>query len=189
LFLSHFLRRTGGTPAFAGACFAGKCFGSPIFAFALVALLAGCVETRPTVTPVMYRSLASAGASVDQAEAADLLNGHRRLKGLEPMTADATLESIAGEAARQLANLDQPDAIVAAHVRALLKKAQIPTTHAAENLSGGYYTLADAFSGWRGAPRQEKTISLPGATRFGIASAYAPESKYKVYWALVVAGP
>jgi len=158
-------------------------------AFALVALLTGCAETRPAATPIMYRSLAAAGATVDQAEAADLLNGQRRLKGQPPMSSDPTLERIASDAARELAGRNQPDAIVAAHVRSALIAAHIPTSHVAQNLSGGYFTLADAFSGWRGAPRQERTISLPAATRFGIASAYAPGSKYTVYWALVVAGP
>jgi uncharacterized protein YkwD len=156
---------------------------------ALVALLTGCVETRPVATPVMYRSLASTGAVVDQEAAADLFNGHRRLKGLAPMIPDATLERIAADAARELAERNQPDAIVATHARTALVAAHIPTTHVAQNLSGGYFTLADAFSGWRGAPRQERTISLAGATRFGVASAYAPGSKYTVYWALVVAGP
>jgi len=158
-------------------------------AFALVALLTGCVETHTAATPVMYRSLAAAGATVDQTEAADLLNGHRRLKGLAPMSSDPTLERIAADAARELADRNQPDAIVAAHARSALAAAHISTSHVAQNLSGGYFTLADAFSGWRGAPRQERTISLPAATRFGIASAYAPGSKYTVYWALVVAGP
>jgi uncharacterized protein YkwD len=156
---------------------------------ALVALLMGCVETPHTTTPVMYHSLASAGAAVDQEAAADLFNGHRRLKGLSPMTPDPTLEKIAADAARELAELNQPDAVVAAHARAALVAAHISTAHVAQNLSGGYFTLADAFSGWRGAPRQERAISLPGATRFGVASAYAPGSKYTVYWALVVAGP
>jgi uncharacterized protein YkwD len=137
----------------------------------------------------MYRSLAQAGAVVDQAEAADLLNGHRRLKGLAPMTPDPTLERIAADAARELARRDQPDAIVASQARVALIAAHVSTAHVGQNLSGGYFTLADAFSGWRGAPRDERTISLPGATRFGIASAYAPGSKYTVYWALVVAGP
>ena len=156
---------------------------------ALLALLGACVDTPPQAQPMMYRSLASAGATVDQDAAADLFNGHRRLKGLAPMTPDPTLEHIAAQAAQELALRDQPDAIVAAHARAALSAAHISTAHAAENLSGGYFTLADAFSGWRGAPRQERTISLPAATRFGIASAYAPGSKYTVYWALVVAGP
>ncbi len=160
-----------------------------VTSFAVVALLTGCVETHPAVTPIMYRSLASPGAAVDQDAAADLMNEHRRLKGVAPMAPDATLERIAADAARELAQRNQPDAIVAAHTRQALLAAHISTAHEAQNLSGGFYTLADAFSGWRGAPRQERTISLPGATRFGIASAYAPGSKYTVYWALVVAGP
>jgi len=156
---------------------------------AFLALLAGCVETPASPTPVMYRSLAASGAVVDQEAAADLLNGHRRLKGLAPIAPDRTLERIAADAARELAERNQPDAIVATHVRSALAAAHVSTAHVAQNLSGGYFTLADAFSGWRGAPRQERTISLPAATRFGIASAYAPGSKYTVYWALVVAGP
>ena len=104
-------------------------------------------------------------------------------------TPDPELERIAADAARELASRNQPDAIVAAHARQALTAAHISTAHVAQNLSGGYFTLADAFSGWRGTPRQERTISLPGATRFGVASAYAPGSKYTVYWALVVAGP
>jgi len=156
---------------------------------ALVALLTGCVETHPAATPVMYRSLASPGAVVDQDAAADLMNGHRKLKGLAPLTPDPTLEKIAADAAHELAAHNQPDAAVAAHARQALAAAHIPTAHVGQNLSGGYYTVADAISGWLGAPRQERTISLPGATRFGMASAYVPGSKYTVYWALVVAGP
>jgi hypothetical protein len=30
---------------------------------------------------------------------------------------------------------------------------------------------------------------LKGATRMGIAAVYTPSSKYKVYWALIVAEP
>jgi uncharacterized protein YkwD len=30
---------------------------------------------------------------------------------------------------------------------------------------------------------------LKGATRMGIAAVYTPKSKYKVYWALVLAEP
>ena len=31
------------------------------------------------------------------------------------------------------------------------------------------------------------SCSIPSATRIGIATAYTPNSKYKVYWAMVVA--
>ena len=55
------------------------------------------------------------------------------------------------------------------------------------NLSAGYHTLAEAFSGWRESAPHDATMLDPRATRMGIATAYAPGSKYKVYWALLTA--
>ncbi len=60
---------------------------------------------------------------------------------------------------------------------------------AAENIGAGYHTLAEAFSGWRDSPSHNKNMLLSGATKMGIATAYAPNSKYKVFWALVLAEP
>ena len=55
------------------------------------------------------------------------------------------------------------------------------------NLSAGYHTLAEAFSGWRESAPHDATMLAPRATKMGIATAYAPGSKYKVYWALLTA--
>ena len=55
------------------------------------------------------------------------------------------------------------------------------------NLSAGYRRMAEAFSGWRDSPQHDSVMRTPGATRMGIATAYAPGSKYQVYWALIVA--
>ncbi|HXY90465.1 MAG TPA: CAP domain-containing protein, partial [Xanthobacteraceae bacterium] len=60
---------------------------------------------------------------------------------------------------------------------------------AAENVGAGYQTLAEAFSGWRNSPSHNKNMLLASATKIGIATAYAPKSKYQVYWALVLAEP
>src|SRR5436853_7502805 len=60
---------------------------------------------------------------------------------------------------------------------------------AAENISAGYHTLAQAFSGWRDSPPHRANMLLKGATRMGIAAAYSPKSKYKVFWALILAEP
>ena len=58
---------------------------------------------------------------------------------------------------------------------------------AAENISAGYHSLAEAFSGWRDSPPHRANMLLAGADRMGIAAVYAPGSKYKVFWALIVA--
>ena len=60
---------------------------------------------------------------------------------------------------------------------------------AVENIGAGYHTLAEAFSGWRGSPPHRANMLHRDASQMGIAAAYAPESKYKVFWALIMAAP
>ena len=64
-----------------------------------------------------------------------------------------------------------------------------PATYAVENVSGGYRTLAEAFSGWRDSPKHNKVMLDDKVTRLGIATAYSPRAKHKVFWSLVMAGP
>jgi uncharacterized protein YkwD len=49
--------------------------------------------------------------------------------------------------------------------------------------------LAEAFSGWRDSPPHRANMLKPGVTRMGIAAVYAPNSKYKVFWTLIMASP
>src|ERR1019366_2236793 len=70
-----------------------------------------------------------------------------------------------------------------------LKASGYDAKTAAENISAGYHTLAEAFSGWRDSPPHRANMLLKGATRIGIAAVYTPTSKYKVYWALILAEP
>jgi len=58
-----------------------------------------------------------------------------------------------------------------------------------ENVSAGYHTLAEAFSGWRDSPPHRANLLNRGVSRLGIAAAFSPNSKYKVFWALILAGP
>ena len=60
---------------------------------------------------------------------------------------------------------------------------------AVENISAGYHTMAEAFSGWRDSPPHRANMLAKGATRMGIAAVYSPNSKYKVFWALILAAP
>ncbi len=57
-------------------------------------------------------------------------------------------------------------------------------------------TFRPAITRWRkhspaganSAPHRQNML-LNGATRMGIAAVYAPKSKYKVFWALILAQP
>ena len=58
---------------------------------------------------------------------------------------------------------------------------------AVENVSAGYHTLAEAFSGWRDSPPHKANMLKNGVTKLGIAASYAPNTKYKVFWTLILA--
>jgi len=58
---------------------------------------------------------------------------------------------------------------------------------AVENVSAGYHTLAEAFSGWRDSPPHKANMLKNGVTKLGIAATYAPNTKYKVFWTLILA--
>jgi uncharacterized protein YkwD len=152
-------------------------------ALAIAAFLAGCGEERREARPLFYASLEAASAEVDAPTAASLISGYRRNNGLGPVMVDADLQRRAAEAARAMAAADRPSS--ADSVKARLKAGGV--TDPAVNLSAGYRTLAEAFSGWRDQPQNNRVMLDASATRLGIATAYAPQSKYKVYWALILA--
>ena len=60
-------------------------------------------------------------------------------------------------------------------------------TSAVENVSAGYHTLAEAFSGWRDSPPHRANMLSRDVTKLGIAASYAPNTKYKVFWTLILA--
>jgi uncharacterized protein YkwD len=146
--------------------------------------LAACAEApRPAPTPSFYLSLASATARVDPAAARDIISAYRRNRGLPPLALDAGLQAAAEAEAQAMAAADRPSS--AEVLKRRLAASGVPGPDA--NLSAGYHTLAEAFSGWRESREHDRVMLDPAATRLGIATAYAPGSKYKVYWALVVA--
>ena len=70
-----------------------------------------------------------------------------------------------------------------------MKSSGYPYKAGAENIGAGYHTLAEAFSGWRDSPPHRANMLLKAVTQMGIAAVYDPNTKYKVFWALIVAAP
>ena len=79
------------------------------------------------------------------------------------------------------------DARSSGGLAARLSAAGLSGGAAVENLSAGYDTLAEAFSGWRQSPAHNARMLDARARRMGLAAVYAPGSKFKVFWALVMA--
>lgn len=145
--------------------------------------VAGCAEPQRQAQPTFYRDLGSASAQVDTEQARAMISAYRINAGLGPLVLDPALVAAAQREATAMAASDKPAQADA--VKARLAREGQPGGEA--NLSAGYRRLAEAFSGWRDSPQHDRVMKDAKAKRMGIATAYAPGSKYQVYWALIVA--
>jgi uncharacterized protein YkwD len=160
------------------------------FGAAATLTLAGCAGEAPIPSqPTFYRNLAQPGAELDAEAAASMISGYRQNNGLGALTLDPELMKLAAAQAHAMASRDKLDHNVNGAFKDRLRKSGYDARVGAENISAGYHTLAEAFSGWRDSPPHRANMLLRGATRMGIAAVYAPRSKYKVFWALIVAAP
>lgn len=144
---------------------------------------------EPKGEPSFYRNLAKPGAELDAAAAASMISGYRANNGQPAVTLDPELMRLAQAQADVMAKRDKLDHGAGKPFVARLKASGYDAKEAAENIGAGYHTLAEAFSGWRDSPPHRANMLLKGATRMGIAAVYTPASKYKVYWALILAQP
>jgi uncharacterized protein YkwD len=162
--------------------------------FAAIALvlawLGGCADTyAPKGEPSFYRNLAQPGAELDAAAAASMISGYRANNGLPAVALDTELMRLAQAQDEIMAKRDKLDHGAGKPFVQRLKASGYDAKTAAENISAGYHTLAEAFSGWRDSSPHRANMLLAGASRMGIAAVYTPDSKYKVYWSLILAEP
>jgi uncharacterized protein YkwD len=158
------------------------------FIVVTVLALAACAG-EPDSQPSFYRSLATPDAEVDASAAQSMISGYRSNNGLGPVTLDPGLMRLASEQSRAMAQRDKVDHNAARSVAERITRAGFPAKAAVENVGAGYHTLAEAFSGWRDSPPHRANMLNPTVTRMGIAAVYAPNSKYKVFWTLIMAAP
>mgnify|MGYP001544582405 CR=1 FL=1 len=162
----------------------------PLVGIMALLALAGCGTNEvPKQEPSFYRNLAQPGAQLDAAAAASMISGYRTNNGLDAVTLDPELTRLAEAQAVIMAKRDKLDHATGKPFVVRLKASGYDAKLAAENIGAGYHTLAEAFSGWRDSPPHRANMLLKGATRMGIAAIYTPTSKYKVYWALILAAP
>ena len=154
-------------------------------------LLGGCgtgVE-QSTTQPTFYLSMAHGGAKLDAPTAASMISGYRQNNGLGAVEVDPELMKAAETQSMAMASRNKLDHDVKGSLAKRLNAAGYPAAIAVENISAGYHTLAEAFSGWRDSPPHRANMLAKGVTKLGIAASYAPNTKYKVFWTLILATP
>jgi uncharacterized protein YkwD len=164
---------------------------APARAITLCALtggLLGCEDKTPQ-QPSFYESMANAGVTLDGKVAASMISGYRKNNGLGAVALDPKLMKLAETHARNMAARNQLEHTVGGQFSDRIRKSGFDAKVAVENIGAGYHTLAEAFSGWRDSPPHRANMLHRGVTKMGIAAAYAPGTKYKVFWTLILAAP
>ena len=159
-------------------------------AVAIILLLAlgGCAGEVPTPDqPTMYLNMANGGAKLDPQAAASMISLYRQNNGLGGVTVDPELMKLAEQQSQAMASRNKLDHDVKGPLAKRLNASGYPATVAVENVSAGYHTMAEAFSGWRDSPPHKANMLKNGVTNLGIAATYAPNTKYKVFWTLILA--
>jgi len=151
------------------------------------AAVSGCTTDSGSGQPSFYASMADASATVDAAAAASMISGYRGNNGLGAVAVDPELMRMAMDQARVMAAKDKLDHSAGRDFNSRLASSGFDARVAVENVGAGYHTLAEAFSGWRDSPSHRANMLKGGVNRMGIAAVYAPQSKYKVFWALIMA--
>jgi uncharacterized protein YkwD len=118
--------------------------------------------------------------------AAQAISHYRHQHGLGAVTADSRLMALAAEQAHAMARAGVLDHSVSRPFGSRI--AGYGPDVAVENIAAGTRSFGATFDLWKRSPGHDANLRRSGVTRFGIASAPAPQSRYKVFWALILAG-
>jgi hypothetical protein len=113
-----------------------------------------------------------------------MISQYRREHGLPAVKADAKLSAIAERQAQAMAASGIMDHNVDGSFTSRISGASLAA--AAENIAAGTRTWADTLRMWQGSPGHNRNLLTPGADIVGVAVARNENTRYKVYWAMVI---
>ncbi|GJD30249.1 hypothetical protein PMNALOAF_1493 [Methylobacterium adhaesivum] len=145
--------------------------------------LAGCgapsLLTADTPTSVVILNEQAAAAAISR---------YRAQHGLGPVTIDSSLIRAASYQAASNAKAGRLSHEIGGTFDSRMAQAGFGRAYAAENLSAGANTFDEVLARWKASPEHNKNMLIPQLKRVGIARVDAPGTRYKRFWALVLAG-
>ena len=153
-------------------------------AAALITLtLAGCGGS-----PVLDAGAPTVPVILDEQAAATAISRYRAQHGLSPVVIDSRLITAASFQAQANARAGRLSHDLGGTFTSRMASAGLARSHAAENLSAGSETFDQVLARWKASPQHNANMLIPQLRRIGIARVDAPETRYRRYWALVMAG-
>lgn len=154
-------------------------------AAALIALtLGGC----GIGAPVLDSDMSTSPVILDEQAAAGVISRYRAQHGLGPVVVDSSLIKAASLQAAANARAGRLSHDLGGSFETRMASAGFGRKYAAENLSAGSETFDQVLGRWKASPAHNGNMLMPQLKRIGIARVDAPGTRFKRYWALVLAG-
>jgi len=116
---------------------------------------------------------------------AEMISQYRHAHGLSTVKTDPQLTAIAERQAKAMAASGIMDHDVAGSFTARISG--VRTGLAAENIAAGSKTWAQTFHMWQTSPGHNANLLLSKADIVGVAVAHNEQTRYKTFWAMVIA--
>ncbi len=116
---------------------------------------------------------------------AELISRYRRANGLSTVKTDPQLTAIAERQAKAMAASGIMDHSVAGSFTSRMSGAR--KGMAAENIAAGASTWAETLRMWKTSPGHNANLLQSKADIVGVAVARNDQTRYKTYWAMVIA--
>jgi uncharacterized protein YkwD len=115
----------------------------------------------------------------------EMISRYRHAHGLSTVKTDPQLTAIAERQAKAMAASGIMDHNVAGSFTARISG--VRTSMAAENIAAGTKTWAQTFRMWQTSPGHNANLLQSKADIVGVAVARNEQTRYKTYWAMVIA--
>ncbi len=125
---------------------------------------------------------------LDENAAAAAISRYRASHGLSPVVLDSSLIRAASYQAESNARAGKLSHEIGGTFDSRMARAGFGRSFAAENLSAGSNTFDEVLARWKASSEHNKNMLMPQLKRIGIARVDAPGTRYKRFWALVLAG-
>jgi len=116
---------------------------------------------------------------------AEMISRYRREHGLSTVKTDPQLTAIAERQAKAMAASGVMDHSVAGSFSSRISS--VNANRAAENIAAGTKTWAETFRMWQNSPGHNANLLQARADSIGVAVARNEQTRYKIFWAMVIA--
>jgi uncharacterized protein YkwD len=142
-------------------------------------------SARAALSLIAMSLLLAQAAPAAAEQPAELISSFRLKHGEVRVVRDSTLDHIAQEQARAMAEKDELSHEVLGSFSSRISPSR--AGRAAENIAYGYDSFDKTLDQWIASSEHRKNLLLSKATRVGIASAKDKSGK-RTYWAMEIAG-